>query len=167
MCETFLIHKKYIYIFFFYSMQSQYLHINWIYTWFITINESLVVLSTIIYLPIVFFKCCTQDRALSLRASETLSEGCDTQIDEMFENSVAVKMVIEVWLLIKSFSNHYSVAKLANINKQKIRFDSMVMRFLCSSDHFNSNEFRQCFKITAQISAKRRCKMASHPETWF
>lgn len=62
---------------------------------------------------------------------------------------------------MKSFSNHYSVAKLANINKQKIRFDSMVMRFLCSSDHFNSNEFRQCFKITAQISAKRRCKMAS------
>lgn len=149
-----------IYIYF-YSMQSQYLHINWIYTWFITINESLVVLSTIIYLPIVFFKCCTQDRALSMRASETLSEGCDTQIDEMFENSVAVKMVKEVWLLMKSFSNHYSVAKLANINKQKIRFDSMVMRFLCSSDHFNSNEFRQCFKITAQISAKRRCKMAS------
>lgn len=31
-----------------------------------------------------------------MRASETLSEGCDTQIDEMFENSGAVKMVIEV-----------------------------------------------------------------------
>lgn len=64
-------------------------------------------------------------------------------------------------LLLKAFQIITLWQGWQTFNKQKIRFDSMVMRFSCSSDHFNSNEFRQCFKITAQISAKRRCKMAS------